>query len=506
MKSALLPAGSVFRLRVSQVPLTRFARGSAMFKATLFCAGAVVLVLSGALLLSCGGGSSNSMTSRAAMVNLTVSDPATCSAPQGSFSHIYVTITDVQINASSSAGDNDPGWIDLTPGLSQNPQQVDLLGLAGNQCFLAMLGSSVEIQPGSYQQIRVILADGSVTLKNNSCGTMANCVMLTSNPANAQPLLLSSQSKTGIKIPPGQIAGGQFVVAAGETKDLNIDFNACASIVAQGNGGFRLKPVLHAGEVSLTSSSINGKVVDSVSGQAIAGGNTVVALEQKDSSGIDRVIMETTTDTSGAFVFCPVAAGTYDVVVAAVSGSQVAYGSTVITGVQPGNALGTVPLVAQAGANKSPASITGQITTSTGSAATTADISLSVLQPISENGSTVLATIPLAAQSAATASLTTAAGANCPAKTDCVSYTLSVAAANPSVGIFSTSGSQKPAAPAGGPVNYTVDAVAFVPGGMGMLDCSPSGLQTKSTSTNAALTVTPGNSVTAATLAFTGCQ
>ncbi len=113
-----------------------------MFKATLFCAGAVVLVLSGALLLSCGGGSSNSMTSKAAMINLTVSDPATCSAPQGPFSHIYVTITDVQINASSSAGDNDPGWIDLTPGLSQNPQQVDLLGLAGNQCFLAMLGSS----------------------------------------------------------------------------------------------------------------------------------------------------------------------------------------------------------------------------------------------------------------------------------------------------------------------------------------------------------------------------
>ena len=41
--------------------------------------------------------------------------------------------------------------------------------------------------------------------------------------------------------------------AAGQTKDLNIDFNACASIVQQGNGQFRLKPVLHAGEVSLDS-------------------------------------------------------------------------------------------------------------------------------------------------------------------------------------------------------------------------------------------------------------
>jgi hypothetical protein len=246
--------------------------------------------------------------------------------------------------------------------------------------------------------------------------------------------------------------------------------------------------------------------VDSVSGQPIVGGNTVVALERKDSSGVDRVIMETVTDASGAFVFCPVAAGSYDVVAVAVSGTQVAYGSTVITGVQPGNALGTVPLVAQAGTDKSVASITGQITTSTGSAGTIADISLSALQPISVNNTTVLVTIPLAAQSAATASLTTAAATTCPAKTDCASYTLAVAAANPSVGTFSTGGTQQPGAPASGPVGYTVDATALVPGGSGALDCTPSEMQTNSTTTNTNLTVAPGASVTAATLAFTGCQ
>jgi hypothetical protein len=361
-----------------------------------------------------------------------------------------------------------------------------------------MLGSAIELQPGSYQQIRIILADGNVTVANNQCGTVANCVMLNGNSSNPpQPLLLSSQSKTGLKIPPGQIAGGQFVIAAGETKDLNIDFNACASIVAQGNGQFRLKPVLHAGEVSLTASSINGKIVDSITGQAIAGGNTVVALEQKDGAGIDRVILETVTDANGAFVFCPVTAGTYDVVAVAVSGAQVAYGSTVITGVQPGSALGTVPLFVQAGGNPTPASITGQITTSTGSVGTPADVSLSVLQPISVNGMTVLVTIPLAAQSAATANLTTAAGTACPANTDCASYTLSVAAANPSVGPFRTSGIQQPAAPASGPVGYTVDAFSVA--------CSPVEMQTSSTITNTPLTVAPGTSVTAATLAFTGC-
>jgi hypothetical protein len=466
---------------------------------------AVILFLSG-----CSGKSGSSMNSSVpATVNMTVSDPATCSGPRGPFSHIYVTITDVQINASPSAGDNDPGWIDLTPKLQQNPQQVDLLGQLGqanDQCFLAMLGSTTDLQPGSYQQIRIVLASSSTAVQGNQCGGNANCVVVSSNPNAPQPLLLSSESQTGLKIPSGQIAGGQFVVAAGQTEDLDIDFNACASIVTEGNGQFRLKPVLHAGDVTSTSSSINGTLVDSVSAQPVAGGNTVVALERKDNSGVDRVIMETVTDSSGAFVFCPVAAGSYDVVAVAINGAGTAYAATVITAVQPGNALGTVPLVAQVGTNKSPASITGQVTTTTGSAATGADISLSALQAISVNNSTLLVTIPLAAQSASTASLTTAAAANCPAKTDCAGYTLSVPALNPSVGTFSTSGSQKPAAPANGPVNYTVDARAVVPGGGGTLDCNPPELQTNSTSTNTHLTVTAGTTVSAATLAFSGCQ
>lgn len=113
----------------------------------------------------------------------------------------------------------------------------------------------------------------------------------------------------------------------------------------------------------------------------------------------------------------------------------------------------------------------------------------------------------MAAQSSATATtVTTATDASCPAKTDCASYTLSVPAVNDSVGAFSTSGSQKASAPASGAVSYTVDAIAFVPGGSGALDCSPSEIETGSNSNNGTLIVTAGNAVTAATLAFTGCQ
>jgi hypothetical protein len=454
------------------------------------------------LVASCGGGSSASSNPMAS-VSTSVSDPATCGAPQGPYSHIYVTITDVEIHQSASAAPGDTGWVDLTPSLKNNPQQVDLLAAANNQCFLATLGSATEIQPGTYQQIRVLLAANGTTVTGNQCGVAANCVMLRSDPSNTPfALQLSSESQTGIKIPSGQIAGGKFQVAAGEVKDLNIDFNACSSIVVQGNGQYRLKPVLHGAEAGLTSASIQGMAVDGSTGAAIVGGNTVVALEQNDGTGVDRVIMETVTDANGQFVFCPAPPGTFDVVISAINGAGTVYAATVITGVQSGNSLGHVPLTAVG----APASVTGQITTSTGSAGTVADLSLSALQPITVNSSTLLITTPLAQQSAATATLTTASSTSCPAKTDCASYTLSVPALNPSVGAFSTSGTQTPAPPAAGAVDYTVDAVAFAPGSSSTLDCMPSDMRTNQTSMNAALAVTAGNSVTAATLPFTGCQ
>ena len=467
------------------------------------CVIAVALALSGAFfLISCG--SSGSSTTNAASVNVMVSDPATCSGTSTGFSHIFLTITDVEIHASSTAGPNDAGWVDLTPSLKQNPMQVDMLAQANNQCFLATLGSTTEIQPGTFQQIRILLAPNNATVSGNKCGSAANCVMLSSDPEGTpHTLLLSSESQTGIKIPSGQIAGGQFVVEPGQTEDLDVDIMACESIVAEGNGQFRLKPVLHAGEVSLTSSSINGKIVDGATNQPISGGTTMVALEQKDASGVDRVLMSTMTDSTGAFVFCPVPAGTFDVVAAAIDGAQNEFGATVITGVQSGNSLGTVPLTKQSGTSTAAATITGQVTTTTGTAAAAADISLSALQPVTINGAHVLVTIPLAAASAVSSNFTTAPG-TCPSNTDCATYSIKLPAANPSVGTFSTSGTQTPAPPNLEAVNYTIDARAFVVGGGNSPDCNPD-MQTSLTSTNTPLTVTAANSVTAATLALTGC-
>ncbi len=473
-------------------------------RALLVAAIVATTVVSVALLLLAGCGSSgadaNTMTNQSgsggmAEVNLSVSDPPTCrGSSHGPFLHVYVTITDVQINASGSAGDNDAGWIDLTPTLKQAPKQVDLLATASNQCFLANLASTA-LQAGSYQQIRIILADNSAPPTSNSCNTRpasANCVVLA---ADGKPyeLNLSSESKTGIKIPSGQIAGGQFTIAQGQNKDLNIDFDACASIITQGNGKFRLKPVLHAGEVSLNSSAISGKLVDAATGQVIPGEQAIVALEQP-SGGVDRVIMQTTPDASGNFAFCPVPLGTYDVVAVAVSGSGVSYAATITTSVAPGDALGNIPMNAVTGVNTSEGSIIGLVTTAGADGPTTADIVLSALQTVSN----IQVTIPAASLST-TVVLTTVGGSSCPAGADCVNYTLELPGVNPTIGVFDPNGTNY-AVGAVGPARYVVQGYAFVPGSAGLADCSPTVLSTDP------LTVTPGNTTNAPALSFTGCQ
>src|SRR3989475_9643431 len=335
-------------------------------------------------LMSCSGGS------KPGTVNTSISDPPTCAAPQGPYRHVYVTVNDVLIHQSASASANDAGWIHLASGLKDNPLQVDLLGVA-NQCFLAMLGSA-EIDAGTYEQIRVVLAPNTANVNNNKCGSTANCLMLTSDPSNTpQPLQLSSESNTGIKIPSGQIAGGDFTVGAGETKDLNIDFDACASVVVQGNGQYRLKPVLHAGEVSLqsASSSISGTIIDGLTQLPVVGGNTVVALEQADGT----VVMEAVPASDGSFVFCPVADGMYNLVAVAIDGSGNTYAATVITGVKAGDSLGTVPLTTAA----LPASIGGQGTTRKGGAGDAAGPSISPLRVICNS---MVLTISLGQQAA----------------------------------------------------------------------------------------------------------
>ncbi len=445
------------------------------------------------ILVSCSSsGTSSSGTANAnASANVMLSDPATCQAPNGPFAHVYVTITDVKASTNGSAGDNDSSFVDLTPGLSSAPRQIDLLGQANNQCFLASLGATQQLQPGSYQQIRVLLADNTSTVANNVCNGSANCVVL--NDGTVAPLQLSSESKTGIKIPSGQIASGQFNIESGQTKDLDIDFNTCVSIVREGNGKYRLKPVLHAGEVSTTATSINGTVLDGSTGKPV-NGNVIVALEQKDPAGVDRIFMSASTDGSGGFVFCPLPAGSYDLVIVAETSAGTAFSPAVITGISPGQTVANVLLQAAA----APATLTGVVTSQGASAATAADIQLSFLEAASSSLTVTVPLLPNATQSAAMLSLATASGTTCANGTDCAAYSANLPAGAAYLGAYASSGITLAQATTSG---YTADAFAYVPSQGGTSDCSPSELKSSTPVPPVA-----GSTATVPTLVFAGCQ
>jgi Domain of unknown function (DUF4382) len=461
------------------------------------------------LLIACGESNQPPMSGATGFINTRMSDPATCSAPTGPFSHVIVTVTRVRAHRSATAPDNDSGWIDLTPA-NMPPVQVDLLGTHSAQCFLAQLGTNVQIPAGTYQQIRVILLDNNQTQalgNNNQCGAGngVNCVVLTSD-GSPHRLNLSSEANTGIKLNTGSISGGSFTVESGQTANINLNFNACASIVSTGNNQFRLKPVVHADSISQVL-NISGRVVDSVTLATISGGKVVVALEQRDASGTDRVIMETTPDGGGNFVFCPVAPGAYEVVATAVNGANVAYAATVTSGVQAGASLGNIPIIAQPGSGSvtSPASVNGTVTTTGSAGATPTDVVLSAMQSVTIGASSVLVTIPLAAQGASTLTKTTQAGGCSPATAACTNYALQVPAANPNVGAFAAAGTtytQNTAAP----VSYTVDGQAFALSSSSTPNCTPPVEQVNTLSGGGPLVVTGGASANAATLAFGACQ
>lgn len=473
--------------------------------AGVWTVGAVALVAGISIaVVACSSSSGTSSSSGMGMVNTHLSDPATCEVPSGPFSHVYVTITDVQASTSATDSATGSGWTDLTPSLSKSPQQIDLLGQANNQCFLATLGDAQELQAGSYQQIRLILAANSTSasISNNACGnSAANCVVLASD-GSIHTLQLSSESQTGIKIPSGQIAGGTFTVAAGQTEDLDIDFSTCESIVDEG-GQYRLKPVLHAGEVSTASTSINGKILDDATGNPVNGA-VMVAVEQKDSTGVDRVQRATLVGADGTFVFCPLPSGTYDVVVVGTRADGSLYEPAIITGVSVGSTVGTVnlflPTIAVGATATTSAQFNGTVTSqNSNNAGTVADIDLSVLETV--NGTAY--TIPLpptSTQSSATMSLETASGSACTGGTDCVSYSLEVPTGAPYVGAWSSSGAML--AVVGTSASYVVDGNAFVPSSGGTSDCNPSEMKTAATT----LATTGQGAVSLQALAFMQCQ
>jgi hypothetical protein len=176
----------------------------------------LVLLLSlGALLLSCGGGSgsgsSDASGTNAGTVSINVTD-AKPKLPVDDVQHVYITFDEVQVH--KAGGD----WISL-PVVAPAPHTIDLLQFSDGTT--TQLVPPVKLESGKYTQVRIIVSDAWLVIDGVN-----------------YPLI----------VPSGKLRTDQnfdFEVHGGGAVDLTVDFDLSQSIVAQGNGGYKLKPVLH---------------------------------------------------------------------------------------------------------------------------------------------------------------------------------------------------------------------------------------------------------------------
>lgn len=489
-----------------------------------FLCASLVLSFAVAAMISCGGSTTSSNNPTTGTVQTSLSDPPTCSQlPNGmGLAHVYVTITKVEANLSATG---DSGWQTLVD-LTGSPKQVDLMTLnpsaTPNFCGTLYMLAQKQLPPGKYQQIRVTLLANSGTVSGNVCTTGVNCVVPNGSTTNYE-LQLSSEAQTGIKIPASQIANGGLTVTAGQNVDFNIDFNSCASIVREGNGQYRLKPVLHAGEVSINNSVISGTVVDSSSKNPIA--DALVLLEQPDPNDAttDRVVMSGTTASDGSFSFCPLPASNtnFDVVVAAETTQSgtvtttTTYNPTVLFAVPIGSNVGNIPLYAETATlanvactvgSTCPGTISGQMTSTSSGTPVAGSVQLSALQSVSNGTSNVNMTIPAFMATSQPPDFTTNSTmptSGCATSSaDCVAYSLNVPASSPAIGTYSSSSISFTAPSSTSQATYSINALAD--GSNGLLTCSPTSMTSKNVTVSFGSTV---NATTEPTLnfAFTGC-
>lgn len=436
-----------------------------------------------------------------ATVSIVISDPAACKAPGGPFSHVYVSIADVQASTNANAPANDSSFVDLTPGLSSAPQQVDLMGTANSHCFLASLGVGQQIAAGNYQQVRIFLAPDShaSSVSNNACGaSYSNCLVRTDN--SLHDLVLPAAASQGIELSPSRIVNGSIAINAGDQPYIDLNIDVCSSILVTADGQYELNPMVHAGLIPSTGSTISGTVVSSKTGQPLVGGNVAVALEQKDATtGIDRILMQTSASSNGTFVLCPVPQGTYDLVAVGVDGANVSYSAGVETGIQSGQLAGQIPLVP----GSQQGTLEGLINTQ-GTGLTPSGVSLAVqadaLQQIATNGATI--TVPLLpSESPYNEAMLTVSGSNCTPGVDCAAFAMQLPSSAPNVVACSEQTAQFTQQQGSTPA-YTAESVAEAPGSGGMADCAVGSLEAP----GGAVSVGSGETAMTSAMNFTQCR
>lgn len=241
-------------------------------------------LLLAAFLAGCGGGGGDGASSGGSgTLGVSLTD-----APACGFDAVNVTVRQVRVHQSAAAAGSAGGWSEIS---LQPARKINLLDLTNG--VLEYLGETA-LPAGHYTQLRLMLS------ANDASNPVRNSVVRSAGPGAQIALTTPSAVQSGVKLVHG------FDVPAGERVDLVLDFDACKSIVARGNGDYLLKPV-----VKVVPTALNGirGHVDAV----LLGGDVVISAQRNGT-----VIRSTVPQApSGAFFLARLEPGDYDVVIAA---------------------------------------------------------------------------------------------------------------------------------------------------------------------------------------------
>src|SRR5579875_2064434 len=87
---------------------------------------------------------------------------ATANVPSA-YSHVWLTVKQIEFNTSATAGPQDSGWQSFTP---STPQTVDLVAVTNGA--LSQFAGSLSLAAATYLQLRVVLADATDPLTSSA--------------------------------------------------------------------------------------------------------------------------------------------------------------------------------------------------------------------------------------------------------------------------------------------------------------------------------------------------
>jgi hypothetical protein len=185
----------------------------------------------------------------------------------GPYNAVYIDLQGVEIT-----GNNGQAVL-----MNVNKGIYNLLNFSNGKDTLIASGS---LEVSTVQQIRLILGSNNSVLVNNV----------------SYPLSTPSADQTGLKL---QV---QQTLQAGVLYSVLLDFDANKSIVDQGNGTYKLKPVIRTIEAAI-SGAIRGKISPS--------GTLAIVTATSNTN----LTYSTNVTTTGDFLFMGLPAGTYSITV-----------------------------------------------------------------------------------------------------------------------------------------------------------------------------------------------